>query len=977
MRSRPHHELAPSMAAGRIARSARGVEVAAAAAAAAVAVVIAVVIAIAVVVAPAGCTSIYEYDECRIPGQCLREDTDALCADGQDNDEDGLTDCADPGCHPFCTEDDATWCADGRDNDGDALVDCADPGCGATQHCGENTDTKCSDGVDNNLDGPVDCADPGCCATRVCHARDLCGELVFETDFRQGPDPAHWIEHAASTGYRGEGNEIEYGPDGVALRARTVCYGWGEETGLISTVPLDFSTGRYFIEAVLRVPEGSYWPAKLMLVPHPVTGRFVRNAGVPGVIETCGELFTTPDATPAQTPSLALDVNYDGSRSLIVRQGQDRQSHPDSGMTFPVAGQRDLWRVRLDIDDEEIVLLDHDGAGWQEVTRVANPLPGRELYLALLASTDSSMFDHQMLVQRVAVHRHPRETWTVRYAEDFEASPEPAWETNNPARCRWDPATGTLDATWVAASEEYCVVSLPAPWDGESFRLRFDLWVDRQDNGTGFLPSLYDMGRNYDHSSRIGTGIGHPDAGYTVESVMCGGWERASRSADALLSRWIRAQLVYDAVHGLVEVTLFDPDSREALLERTEWDVSCPLELVKQRKLQAALEQFFVANRLAPNPNIVFNIALCLDKLGRPEEAFVYYRQLARRPDLEAADRRRVRAALARLEPRIARLEVITEPAGAVIYIDRKALGRFGRSPRVVAVKPGQRRVLVEKQKYRPARATARVAKGAKQTVRLRLERILATVQVTTPSPGARVRVDDQTSESVGQTPVTLRLPPGPHTLFVEKPGHRASQRRIVLRAHEQRKLVVPLPRLPPPTGTLQVSSNVVGALVVLDGRSVGITPLLLRDVRAGEHRIKVHAKGHRIWQGRFRLPGRGRTRVAVQLERLPRRPRRGPWPWITLGVTSASLIAASTLSGLAARAHRDYTEASEPSLQDLRQGRDLNISADALWGATAAAGLATVLTFVFTQPDRTPPSSGSVRVEPPAGAEAASGSSR
>jgi hypothetical protein len=239
-------------------------------------------------------------------------------------------------------------------------------------------------------------------------------------------------------------------------------------------------------------------------------------------------------------------------------------------------------------------------------------------------------------------------------------------------------------------------------------------------------------------------------------------------------------------------------------------------------------------------------------------------------------------------------------------------------------------------------------------------------VRVTTPSPGARVRVDDQTSDPVGQTPLTLRLPPGPHTLFLEKPGHRSRQRRIVLRADEQRRLSVLLPRLPPPTGTLQVNANVVGALVVLDGRNVGITPLLLRDVPAGEHRIKVHAKGHRIWQGRFRLPGQGRTRVAVQLERLPRRTRRGPWPWITLGVTSASLIAASTLSALAARAHRDYTEAPEPSLPDLRQGRELNVSADALWGATAAAGLATVLTFVFTQPDRTPPSSGSVRVEPP-----------
>jgi hypothetical protein len=375
------------------------------------------------------------------------------------------------------------------------------------------------------------------------------------------------------------------------------------------------------------------------------------------------------------------------------------------------------------------------------------------------------------------------------------------------------------------------------------------------------------------------------------------------------------------------------------------------IELVKQRRLQAALEQFFLANRLAPNPNIVFNIALCLDKLGRPEEAFVYYRELARRPDLEAADRRRVRAALRRLEPRIARHE---------------ALGRFGRSPRVVAVKPGRHRVLVEKEGYRPAKAVATAVKGSKQTVRLRLEQILAAVRVVTPVPGARVRVDDQTAEPMGRTPVTLKLPPGPHIIFVDKPGHRPGQRRVVLRGDERRRLSVPLERLPPPTGTLQVSANVVGALVVLDGRNVGITPFLRRDVRAGTHRIVVHAKGYRLFRARFRLPARGRARVAVQLERLPRRTRRGPWPWITLGVTSASLIVAATLSGLAHRAHRDYSRASEPTLQALQQGRDLNVSADALWGTTAAAGLATALTFVLTWPDRTSPSTGNVRIESP-----------
>jgi hypothetical protein len=48
------------------------------------------------------------------------------CSDGIDDDEDGLTDCADDDCdaNELCL-----GCDDGQDNDGDGLADCDDPDC--------------------------------------------------------------------------------------------------------------------------------------------------------------------------------------------------------------------------------------------------------------------------------------------------------------------------------------------------------------------------------------------------------------------------------------------------------------------------------------------------------------------------------------------------------------------------------------------------------------------------------------------------------------------------------------------------------------------------------------------------------------------------------------------------------------------------------------------------------------------------------
>jgi hypothetical protein len=79
-------------------------------------------------------------------------------------------------------------------------------------------------------------------------------------------------------------------------------------------------------------------------------------------------------------------------------------------------------------------------------------------------------------------------------------------------------------------------------------------------------------------------------------------------------------------------------------------------------------------------------------------------------------------------------------------------------------------------------------------------------------------------------------------------------------------------PRLAPvPKGpaTLFVDSHPSGAQVSLDGAVVGRTPLLLSDVRAGEHRVRLTMPMRRVWQTTVDVPAGQRTRVAASLEEL------------------------------------------------------------------------------------------------------------
>lgn len=119
------------------------------------------------------------------------ENSVRLCTDGVDNDQNGVKDCADPGClemgtaevpgpgavvcpHTVAngvvtlTENNLYTCSDGVDNDNNGFVDCGDNKCKATAACcptpgqTETSEADCSDGIDNDCNGYTDCGDFSC-----------------------------------------------------------------------------------------------------------------------------------------------------------------------------------------------------------------------------------------------------------------------------------------------------------------------------------------------------------------------------------------------------------------------------------------------------------------------------------------------------------------------------------------------------------------------------------------------------------------------------------------------------------------------------------------------------------------------------------------------------------------------------------------------------------------------------------------------
>ena len=161
----------------------------------------------------------------------------------------------------------------------------------------------------------------------------------------------------------------------------------------------------------------------------------------------------------------------------------------------------------------------------------------------------------------------------------------------------------------------------------------------------------------------------------------------------------------------------------------------------------------------------------------------------------------------------------------------------------------------------------------------------------STPA-GARVFIDGRDQ---GRTPATVRdVGRGAHRLRLVHEGYATEERRIVITpAHPVQSVTVTLARTRPaepparraaespprpaaPTapsggsffGSLSVESRPAGARVFIDGKLSGTTPLVLPQVGAGEHAVRLEHDGYQRWSSSVRVMSGERNRVTASLEK-------------------------------------------------------------------------------------------------------------
>lgn len=158
------------------------------------------------------------------------------------------------------------------------------------------------------------------------------------------------------------------------------------------------------------------------------------------------------------------------------------------------------------------------------------------------------------------------------------------------------------------------------------------------------------------------------------------------------------------------------------------------VEHFKASRFEDAIREFNKAYRLDPNPVLVFNMARAFEETRQYSSAIEFYRRyLAMAP--ESPDRQAVEDSIRTLEllaaksqPQAVALSVMSQPDGATVLLDGRAVGV---TPMKVDVAPGTHFLALERAGY--VRASEEVTLDAGQP----LERRVVLVQAPSAEPAA------------------------------------------------------------------------------------------------------------------------------------------------------------------------------------------------------------------------------------------------
>jgi hypothetical protein len=170
---------------------------------------------------------------------------------------------------------------------------------------------------------------------------------------------------------------------------------------------------------------------------------------------------------------------------------------------------------------------------------------------------------------------------------------------------------------------------------------------------------------------------------------------------------------------------------------------------------------------------------------------------------------------------------------------------RVGAVPFKYEAAPGRYLVAIEKEGFSRFERWVDVKAGQAVPIRVELSKRAGSILVEADVRDAEIYLDGNKVSAT--TPAVINdVTAGPHVVEVRKAPALPWRQTVEVRAGETIKVSASLEAsMAGAGGNVKIVSNVSGANVLLDGKKVGVTPMTIKAVKAGNHIIAVAKRGY------------------------------------------------------------------------------------------------------------------------------------
>lgn len=342
------------------------------------------------------------------------------------------------------------------------------------------------------------------------------------------------------------------------------------------------------------------------------------------------------------------------------------------------------------------------------------------------------------------------------------------------------------------------------------------------------------------------------------------------------------------------------PDARDVAAAKEEFRRG--IVLFEAGDIEMALEYFRRSRALFPSKQNTLNMAVCLDRMGRHDEALEMFEETLAKfaSDLSEKDRAEMPANVAQLRGKVGEIEIVGASSGQV-FVDGRLRAKLPLTLPIRSL-PGKRKIRVVDEGYAPFTAEISVAQGERIRVEAHLEALTSAgvLRVEEDSlEGADLFIDGAVA---GKLPWSGLLAPGVHLVQAIRDDKGSSLQSITI-LQGQTALVRLSAR--PLARAVRVEAIPASATLQIDGLTVGHGTWEGR-LPEGAHRVEAREDGYKLASKVLVLPRGDDELISLKLEvdtshpRWPKPPETHIWFGLTLGagVTSSMKSGAEDACG-------------------------------------------------------------------------------